>query len=549
MKNKVILALLLALCFIPSVVAVASYNSTKNAPVDESTANSISIDDVNGKNYTLYKTRDGDEADVIIQYFLSLPSKAQSIVALPDSLMGQHFFKVEISSPVRKQVAEYYFTTDPDTCYYRTSEGAAYKLDPTDAEVFITSKYAESLYEEAALPKLTLSGAYDIQPDSAIWQYKNYTGEFVDADVSEQVFEHVESYELEGGLDLSFDLLPDLCTVKITGSDDNVYFDGNLEDVGTFNLSSTEQLNVEVSARWYEDYTRSFCGELEYNFTSLVSAPAEFYIAMPVIDAGKFTAVTALNVTNPANVRLSTTMEDEPDMTFYKYDDTTAVGFLPIPFDTPEGVYTLTFVYGGTTQDITITVESEGEKRSDVSVGDAILAYRTEDSLSQFETVAATLATSGSTTKYFSGSWGTGVPDGSTLMRGFGRDIYVNGDATPLYRNNGVDYQASAGLDVTACNGGEVVYASSECTYAGNMVVIEHGFGLKTWYYNLGSIDVAVGDVVEKGEKIGTTGQTGFGLQVGAHVAMSVGSTFVSPYDTWANSENHGKVAIAKIDE
>ncbi len=112
-----------------------------------------------------------------------------------------------------------------------------------------------------------------------------------------------------------------------------------------------------------------------------------------------------------------------------------------------------------------------------------------------------------------------------------------------------MDYQASAGLDVTACNGGEVVYASADCTYAGNMVVIEHGFGLKTWYYNLGSIDVAVGDVVTKGAKIGTTGQTGFGLQVGAHVAMSVGSTFVSPYDTWANSENYGKVIIAKIDE
>ncbi len=549
MKNKVILAILLALCFIPSVVAVASYNATKSAPVDQNTANSISIDDVNGKNFSLIKSSDGDEADNIIKYFLSLPTKAQSIVALPDSLMGQKFFKVEISSPVRKQVAEYYFSTDPNTCYYRTAEGAAYKIDPADAEVFITSKYAESLYGEAAMPKLTLSGAYDIQPDKAIWQYKNYTGEFVDADVTEQVFEHVESYELEGGLDLSFDLVPDLCTVKIIGKDDKVYFDGNLSDVGTLNLSSTEQLNVDVSARWYEDPTRSFCGELDYSFTSLVSAPAEFYIGMPTIGAGKFTAVTAFNVTNPANVRLTTTMEGEPGMTFYKYDDTTAVGFLPIPSDTPEGVYTLTFVYGGTTQDITITVENEGAKRSDVSVGDTVLSFRSEDNLRQFETVAATLATSGSSVKHFEGSWGTGVPDGSTLMRGFGRDIYVNGGATPLYRNNGVDYQASAGLDVTACNAGEVVYASSECAYAGNMVVIEHGFGLKTWYYNLGSIDVAVGDVVTKGAKIGTTGQTGFGLQVGAHVAMSVGSTFVSPYDTWANSEHFGKVIIAKIDE
>ena len=77
-----------------------------------------------------------------------------------------------------------------------------------------------------------------------------------------------------------------------------------------------------------------------------------------------------------------------------------------------------------------------------------------------------------------------------------------------------------------------MVYASSDCLYAGNMVVIEHGYGLKTWYYNLG-----------------TTGQTGFTGEVGAHIAMSVGSTFVSPYDTWQDSTDHGKVVIAKIDE
>ena len=100
-----------------------------------------------------------------------------------------------------------------------------------------------------------------------------------------------------------------------------------------------------------------------------------------------------------------------------------------------------------------------------------------------------------------------------------------------------------------AANAGEVVYASSDCLYAGNMVVIEHGYGLKTWYYNLGSIDVSVGDKVARGDKIGTTGQTGFTGEVGAHIAMSVGSTFVSPYDTWQDSTDHGKVVIAKIDE
>ncbi|MBR3998143.1 MAG: hypothetical protein IKI93_07345, partial [Clostridia bacterium] len=67
--------------------------------------------------------------------------------------------------------------------------------------------------------------------------------------------------------------------------------------------------------------------------------------------------------------------------------------------------------------------------------------------------------------------------------------------------------------------------------------------------YNLGAITVSVGDRVERGSVIGATGQTGFTGQIGAHIAMSVGESFVSPYDTWQDSSRAGKVIIAKIDE
>lgn len=110
-----------------------------------------------------------------------------------------------------------------------------------------------------------------------------------------------------------------------------------------------------------------------------------------------------------------------------------------------------------------------------------------------------------------------------------------------------MDYAAAAGTDVAACNDGKVVFAGN-LDYTGYMVVIEHGWGLKTWYYNLGTVDCAVGDMVAKGDKIGTAGQTGFACQTGAHICMSVGSTFVSPYDTWASSSKAGKVIIPLIE-
>ena len=157
MKNKIVLCLLLVACLIPSAVAYSSYHRTQNAPVDENTAVSVSIDDINGRNYTLTKDTDGESAEQMIKYFLGTIQNAQPIVALPDSLMGEKFFKVTISTGIKDESYEYYFTTDPETCYLRSADGATYKIAAKDAETFITSEYAESLYGKAAMPTLTLS--------------------------------------------------------------------------------------------------------------------------------------------------------------------------------------------------------------------------------------------------------------------------------------------------------------------------------------------------------------------------------------------------------
>lgn len=549
MKNKIVFLIVLLLCFIPSVAAYASYNQTQNAPVDETNAVTISIDDVNGKKFTLTKEAEGDSADSLIKFFMSMKNNAQPIVALPDSLMGEKFFKITVGTGVKSEDYEFYFSADPTANYYRSNDGKTYKISEDDAAQFITSEYAESLYEQSAMPVLTLSHTYDVTPDTAVWQYKNYTGNYVDSDVSALVSPIVEPYEIEGGLDIAFDIKPDNCTVTVIDEAGNLVFEDALANLSTFTLDSTNRLTVDVVATWYEDPARSFCGKLEYTFQSLVTAPAEFYLGMTTVESGKFTAVTALNVTKPENIRFTSTMASAEAPVFYSAGDNMAVGLIPISVDTPTGMYTLTFTYGGTTQDTVLTVENSGEKSSYYAVSEGIIQMtRTQAALEQFEAVSKELMASGDSERYFSGHFLEGINGDKRIARGFGRDIYLNGASTPSYINNGVDYEASAGIDVVAANAGKVVYAGL-LDYAGNMVVIEHGYGLKTWYYNLGSITVSVGDKVERGTVIGATGQTGFTGATGAHIAMSVGKSFVSPYDTWADSSVAGKVVIAKIDE
>ena len=548
-KKTLIFIVVLLLCFIPAGIAYANYQKTQNAPVDEATAVQISIDDINGKNYTLVRDTDGERAEELIKYFLTLKKNATQIVALPDSLMGEKCFNVTLSTTVRNETYEFYFSTDPSTCYYRAHDGKTYKIAEDDAVEFIASEYAESLYKTSTLPTLTLSNAHKVTPDTATWQYKNYTGGYAQADVSDRISDSVEFYEIEGGLDIKFDTNPDYCNVKITDNAGVELYNNPLSDMFMFSLTKTETLTVEITAKWYEDPTRSFSGELGYKFTSMVTAPAEFYIGMQSVESGKFVAITATNVTHPENIRVTSDIAGTSELKFYKAENNMAVALFPISVDTPSGMYTVTFTYAGTTQNTTLTVENGGEKISTYTVPEAVISlYFTNSARDQFSKAAAEIMAKSEETRYFSGHFLQGVGGTSTLLRGFGRDVYLNGASTAAYRNNGIDYRAVEGTSVIAWNAGKVVY-SGMLDYSGYIVVIDHGLGLKTWYYNMGSCTVNVGDVVARGDQIGTCGKTGFTGDVGVHIAMSVGKTFVSPYDTWADSSVAGKVIIPKIDD
>lgn len=549
-KKKIIFVILLVLCFIPTVVAVSSYYTTQNAPVDEKTAVRLSITDLNEKEYTFAKN-DGESAEDMIRFFLAMQQNASSIVGLPDSLTGEQFFKVTLSTNVKDATYRYYFNPDPSMNYFLDPTGAAFKISEADAALFITTEYAESIYSSSAMPVLTLSNMYTVTPDTAVWQYKNYTGAYVDSDVSGAVSADLESYSLEGGFDLAFDVQPDYFSVKITDGSGNLLFDDMYDRLSSdFSFESNTSLNVSVVAKWYEDPARNFCGELDYDFTSLVTAPAEFFLGVKNVKVGGFTSITGLNVLNPDRIQFSCEPSLNFTPTFYKEGDY-VVAILPVDANLTAGNYVMTLVYGGSTQSLTLEVAAKDFQSSNINVSSTMLnMYRTNETITAFDNVRAELMAVSSDTRYFSGSFLNSPANGATLLRGFGREIILNGDTTNKYRNNGVDFAVASGTAILAGNDGEIVY-SGILDYTGCMVVIDHGFGVKTWYYNMSKTNVSVGDIVKKGDTIGFAGNTGFVAfdSTGVHVAMSVGDKFVCPYDAWDNSELYGKITIWGIDD
>jgi murein DD-endopeptidase MepM/ murein hydrolase activator NlpD len=99
-------------------------------------------------------------------------------------------------------------------------------------------------------------------------------------------------------------------------------------------------------------------------------------------------------------------------------------------------------------------------------------------------------------------------------------------------RHYGFDLASTARAVVPAAGAGRVVMAEDLGIY-GNCVVIDHGLGLATLYGHLSSIEVAVGDDVTQGARLGVSGETGLAGGDHLHFAFLVGDTYVDPLEWW----------------
>lgn len=95
-------------------------------------------------------------------------------------------------------------------------------------------------------------------------------------------------------------------------------------------------------------------------------------------------------------------------------------------------------------------------------------------------------------------------------------------------RHTGQDIRASEGTPVYASAAGEVVLAE-ELSIRGNMVIIDHGWSLFTGYCHFSELLVEPGQIVQKGDLIGKSGNTGRSTGPHLHWEFAVAGTWVDP--------------------
>ncbi len=535
MKNKIITVILVLVMLIPSVVAIINYSIQQGGEADSHNTIKLTMTDADGNVY-VFDRADGMD---MINYFLNVPAKAVSIGVLPSTIEAGDFYQVVLTTAVKDFGYKYYFTQSAADCYYMAGDGSVYKIDEESAEEFLNGSYSACVYENGLPSSLSVSGQ-PCTPDSSAWSFKNAKGEFVAADTAPMVNNEAENLALEGGIAMNFTIEPDVLTLKITDSaSSDVLFDDSYENIAGLTINESMKVKVEAVAKWYEDAERNYYGEQSYVFNATLSAPAKFYAGVATVQIGEFIAVTGENIGNVENI----TFASEPSIgytpVFYK-DGDSAHALIPFNWDLSAGEYTLTFAYGGTSQEIKIALTGRDNpfRDSAVTIANAtVTSFGTDEAKTKCEEALLAVAKAGDENKYWSGEFLIGVGD-AVIVGGFGHNYKVTGtDIT--YRHTGVDYRLTEGTDVKAVNDGKVVYAGY-LDYSGYTVVVEHGWGLKSWYAHLSKTNVEVGAEVKKGDVVGSAGSSGFVSGSGAHVGLTVFDVPVCQYALWSDGSRKG---------
>ena len=118
-------------------------------------------------------------------------------------------------------------------------------------------------------------------------------------------------------------------------------------------------------------------------------------------------------------------------------------------------------------------------------------------------------------------------PTNGWYTSGFGvRSSPFTGKST---MHEGLDLANHVGSAIVATAAGVVTYAGARPGY-GNLVTVNHGYGIQTQYGHISRVYVKLGEKVKRGQKIAAVGNTGRSTGPHVHYEVRVNGIPLNPY-------------------
>ena len=97
--------------------------------------------------------------------------------------------------------------------------------------------------------------------------------------------------------------------------------------------------------------------------------------------------------------------------------------------------------------------------------------------------------------------------DNATITGVYGSQRILNGK--PRWPHYGIDFAGDLGTPIKAMANGVATLVENDLYFTGATLIFDHGHGISTLYMHMNEIFVEKGDIIKKGDIIGTVGSTG----------------------------------------
>jgi hypothetical protein len=345
------------------------------------------------------------------------------------------------------------------------------------------------------------------------WDNLWYEGELLSIPDQAEVFPKLVSRD--DGLALQVEIEPDEYSLHVTDSAGGTVFDGVLPDgnLPTFWRNDTYSYRLDLS---WNDSAEPFRGSFSAAFEVTVELPPSFELPGPAIVQGEMAVFYARHIPKGATPVLQTDIVQRVQL--FPYEDG-YVAYLPTHFGTIPREYRLTYgLAGQPLKEATLAVLSREFHVQHLRVDPGTVAStRNQAAYDQYALYFPQSRENSAEDRYYTESFI--LPVAGRLTTEFGQIRYVN-NATSPSRHSGLDIAAPTGTVIVATNRGRVTLAMN-LILTGNTLVIDHGQGLFSVHFHMNELIVEKGQLVERGEIVGTVGSTGFSTGPHLHFTMS----------------------------
>lgn len=406
---------------------------------------------------------------------------------------------------------------------------------PTVIGLFLYTSYRS--IDESAIPNITITVAdEEIEPDGYEW-YAPVFGGIIYKDLYQSSKGTVKDLgTLDGNTKLTIETPSTYSSVATLTKGDTQVWSGNAGDISGVAFVDSGEYRLDVSCEKYAETGKGY-GILNFTASFWVVASPRIEASSDGVFQGDVLAIQLYNLeesiepTVTANIggyeaAVSFSPEVTADIKELGVRNMTA--YIPVSYDREPGNYTVEVRAGKSRWDVAVTVLETEFTRQDLTIDTSSQEVSEASSwwaYEEFNTKVPPLYSQSDLEKYWDGDFI--MPVEGEINTEYGLFRYTNGDPTPE-RHVGIDIDGETGDPVLAPNGGKVLMAETLLN-TGNTIVLDHGYGLKSYFYHLDSLNVAVGDRIEKGDQLGAVGSTGYTTGPHLHYEVRIDTQPIDP--------------------